>query len=233
MKISIITLFPEMFEKVFDVSMISRAKEKGTVEIEIIQLRDFGIGAHKVVDDKPYGGGVGMVLRVDVLDQAIQRTKTKKQKEMVILLDPKGKKLDQALVEKLSKKNHLILVCGHYEGYDERVRSIVDEEISIGDFVLSGGEIGAMVLVDSIIRLIPGNLEKEATALESFSENNGKRILEHPQYTRPAVYKKKKVPEDLLSGNPKIITAYRENEALKLTKKRRSDLLLQLVLPLL
>jgi tRNA (guanine37-N1)-methyltransferase len=178
-----------------------------------------------------------MVLRVDVLDQAIQKTKTKMQKparqkrlsvageEMVILLDPKGKKLDQALVEKLSKKDHLILLCGHYEGYDERVRDIVDEEISIGDFVLSGGEIAAMALVDSIIRLIPGNLEKEATALESFSDNNGERILEHPQYTRPAIYKKKKVPEELLSGNPKIITAYREKEALNLTKKRRPDLL--------
>lgn len=225
MKISIVTLFPEMFDKVFDVSMISRAKKKGTVQIEIIQLRDFGIGSHKAVDDKPYGGGVGMVLRVDVLDQAIQKIKTKTQGEMVILLDPKGKKLDQALVEKLSKRDHLILVCGHYEGYDERVRDIVDEEISIGDFVLSGGEIGAMALVDSIIRLIPGNLDKEATVLESFSDNNGKRILEHPQYTRPAIYKNKKVPEELLSGNPKIINTYRENEALKMTKKRRSDLL--------
>jgi len=225
MKISIITLFPEMFEKVFDVSMISRAKEKGTVEIEIIQLRNFGIGIHKTVDDKPYGGGVGMVLRVDVLDQAIQKTKTRTQKEMVILLDPKGKRLDQALVEKLAKIEHLILVCGHYEGYDERVRSIVDEEISIGDFVLSGGEIGAMTLVDSIIRLLPGNLEKAATMLESFSDNNGERILEHPQYTRPASYKKRKVPEELLSGNPKIINAYREKEALGLTKKRRPDLL--------
>ena len=225
MKISIITLFPEMFEKVFDVSMVSRAKEKGTVQIEIIQLRDFGIGSHKVVDDKPYGGGVGMVLRVDILDQAIQKTKTKMQKEMVILLDPKGKRLDQVLVEKLSKKEHLILVCGHYEGYDERVRDIVDEEISIGDFVLSGGEIGAMALVDSIIRLIPGNLEKEATINESFSNNNGERILEHPQYTRPAIYKNKKVPEELLSGNPKIINEYRRKEALSLTKKRRSDLL--------
>ena len=225
MKISIITLFPEMFEKVFDVSMISRAKEKGTVEIEIIQLRNFGIGSHKVVDDKPYGGGVGMVLRVDVLDHAIQKAKTKKHDEMVILLDPKGKKLDQALVEKLSKKEHLILICGHYEGYDERVRNLVDEEISVGDFVLSGGEIGAMALVDSIIRLIPGNLEKEATALESFSDNNGKRILEHPQYTRPAVYKNRKVPEELLSGNPKIINEFREKEALSQTKKRRPDLL--------
>jgi tRNA (guanine37-N1)-methyltransferase len=225
MKISIITLFPEMFEKVFDVSMISRAKERGTIEIEIIQLRDFGIGTHKVVDDKPYGGGIGMVLRVDVLDRAIQKTKKNKQGELAILLDPKGKKLDQALVERFSKKKHLVLVCGHYEGYDERVRDIVDEEISIGDFVLSGGEIGAMALIDSIVRLIPGNLEKEATTLESFSDNNGKRGLEHPQYTRPAIYKNKKVPEELLSGNPKIINAYRETEALKLTKKRRPDLL--------
>ena len=225
MKISIITLFPEMFEKVFDVSMVSRAKEKGTVQIEIIELRKFGIGSHKIVDDRPYAGGVGMVLRVDILDQAIQKTKTKMQREMVILLDPKGKRLDQTLVEKLSKKDHLILVCGHYEGYDERVRDIVDEEISIGDFVLSGGEIGAMALVDSIIRLVPGNLEKEATANESFSDNNGERILEHPQYTRPAIYKKRKVPVELLSGDPKIINAYRRKEALSLTKKRRPDLL--------
>lgn len=226
MKITIITLFPEMFANVFDISMISRAKEKGKVEIEIINLRDFGRGAHKIVDDRPYGGGVGMVLRVDVLDEAITNCKTGKSGETVILLDPKGKKLNQLIVEKLSKKKHLILICGHYEGYDERVRDLVDEEISLGDFVLSGGEIGAMALVDSIVRLIPGNLtKKEATMFESFSDDNGKRILEHPHFTRPAIYKKVKVPEALLSGNPKIISAFRQKEALKLTKKRRPDLL--------
>lgn len=215
-----------MFANVFDISMIKRAKEKGKVEIEIINLRDFGIGRHKIVDDNPYGGGAGMVLRVDVLDRAIQSVKTNKQKETVILLDPKGKKFEQRLAETFSKKEHIILICGHYEGYDERIRPLVDEEISLGDFVLSGGEIPAMALVDSVVRLIPGNLTKEEAIIsESFSEENGKRILEHPQFTRPAIYKKNEVPEELLSGNPKIINAFRKDGALKLTKKTRPELL--------
>lgn len=215
-----------MFDGVFGSSIIKRAQEKGQIQIELVDLRDFGIGKHKVVDDKPYGGGVGMVLRVDVLDKAIKETRIKKLKEAVILMDPKGEKYIQEKAEKFSKIDHLILICGHYEGYDERVRSLVDYEISVGDFVMSGGEIPAMTIVESVARLVPKVLEKEeASALESFSKIDNKRVLEHPQYTRPGKYKGKSVPKELLSGNPKIVDSYRLKKAMSLTRKRRPDLL--------
>ena len=192
----------------------------------MVNLRDFGQGKHRTVDDRPYGGGVGMVLRVDVLTQAIESTKKKSGREAVILLDPKGKQYKQEDVEFYSKYDHLILVCGHYEGFDERIRKIVDFELSIGDYILSGGEIPAMVVVESIARLIPGVFEKEeASYYESFSKIDGKRILEEPIYTRPAVYKGDSVPKELLSGDPKSISKYRKKEALNLTKKRRPNIL--------
>ena len=226
MRFSIITLFPEMFDGVFGSSIIKRAQEKGQIQIELVDLRDFGIGRHKVVDDKPYGGGVGMVLRVDVLDKAIKATRIKKLKEAVVLMDPKGEKYSQEKVETFSKIEHLIIICGHYEGYDERVRSLVDYEISIGDFVMSGGELPAMLIVESVARLVPKVLDKEeASAFESFSRINSKRILEHPQYTIPGKYKGKSVPKALLSGNPKIVDKFRLQKAINLTRKRRPDLL--------
>lgn len=225
MLISIITLFPKIFDPILSVSILGRAQEEGKVKINIVDLREFGLGRHKTVDDKPYGGGTGMVLRVDVLEAAINSVKTGKGNEAVILLDPKGETYKQNLAEKFTKYDHLILVCGRYEGFDERIRDYVDFEISIGDYVLSGGELPAMIMVESICRLLPGVLSKsEATELESFSESSKGRILEHPHYTRPAEYKKKKVPAELLSGNLAEITKYRIDKAEKLTKKRRPDL---------
>jgi len=224
MIISIITLFPEIFSSVFSSSIIARAVRAKTVTINFVNLRDFGIGPHKTVDDKPYGGGTGMVLRVDVLDRAISSAK-QGGNERVILLDPKGKVYSQNIAEELSQYDHLILVCGRYEGYDERVRELVDTEISIGDYVTSGGEIPAMVVVESVARLVPGVLAKEeATDLESFSDVDGTRILEHPQYTRPAEYNGRSVPQILLSGDQKQVKDYRISEAKKLTSKRRPDL---------
>lgn len=226
MRLSIITLFPQIFDNVFSLSIQGRVQKDKLIEIKTFDLRDYGEGPHKTVDDKPYGGGAGMVLRVDVLDRAITAVKTGKGKEAVILLDPKGVTYHQTLAEKFtSDYDHLIFVCGRYEGYDERARALVDYEVSIGDFVLAGGEIPAMAIIDSVIRLVPGVLKKEnATAFESFSQIGGKRILEYPHYTRPAVYKNEKVPEELLTGNFKKIDEYRLQKAEALTKKRRPDL---------
>lgn len=225
MLITIISLFPQIFDPVFSVSIIKRAKGAKKINFNFIDLRDYGVGKHKSVDDKPYGGGVGMVLRVDVLDQALHAAKRNVGLQAIILLDPKGEVYDQKKAEFFAKFDHLILVCGHYEGIDERARQFVDYEISIGDYILSGGEQAAMVLVDSITRLIPGVLKKEeATSFESFTKIGGERILEYPHYTRPRVYKGEKVPEELLSGNFKLIEHYRINEAKKLTRARRPDI---------
>lgn len=226
MHIFVITLFPEMFQSVFEHSIPKRALNDGKVEIKFVNLRDFGIGRHKVVDDTPYGGGAGMVLRVDVLENAISQTRKNEGNEKVILLDPKGKKYSQVAAQEYSQLDQLILVCGRYEGFDERVRNFIDEEISIGDYILSGGEIPAMVIVDSVIRLLPGVLKKEdATQLESFSEIEGKTLLESPVYTKPSVYKGLEVPKILKSGDKKLIDEYKKTESLKLTKARRPDIL--------
>lgn len=223
MKISILTLFPQMFEGPFDHSIVKNAREKKLVSINFINIRDFGIGRHKTVDDKPYGGGRGMILRVDVLENAILSAKDKnltKGEQKVVLLDPRGKTFNQRKAISLSKLKHLILICGHYEGIDERVRKFVDEEISIGDFIVTGGEIPAMLITDAIIRLIKGTLDEEVTRNESFSPH-----LEHPQYTRPQNYKNLKVPKILLSGNHKKIEEERQETSRKITRKLRPDLL--------
>lgn len=225
MTFTIITLFPEVFEPIFNASILGRAQKAGKIRVQTLNLRQFGLGKHKTVDDKPYGGGVGMVLRVDVIDQAIAAARIKGKKEAVILLDPKGKVYKQEYVEKFKKYNHLILVCGHYEGFDERVRKLVDFEISIGDYVLSGGEIAAMVVVESVARLAKDVLSKdEAHQLETFSNGKNGRIFEPPVYTRPAEYNGKIVPKILFSGNSKKIGEYRNGQALKQTSKRRPDL---------
>ncbi|MBI2430432.1 MAG: tRNA (guanosine(37)-N1)-methyltransferase TrmD [Candidatus Levybacteria bacterium] len=221
MKISILTLFPEMFQGPFDHSIIKIAREKKLLDISYINIRDFGIGRHRIVDDKPYGGGAGMIMRVDVIASALAKIKEKKR---IILLDPQGEKFTQKKAQELSKIDHLILVCGRYEGVDERVRSLADEEISIGDYVLTGGEIPAMVIVDSVSRLIPGVIQQESTLHESFSTP----MLEYPQYTRPPVFKKSAVPDILLSGDHQKIIDWRKKEAFEKTKKKRSDLLLGL-----
>jgi tRNA (guanine37-N1)-methyltransferase len=223
MIISIITLFPDMFSSVFSSSIIKRALAKKQITIHYINIRDFATDAYKSVDNHPYGGGTGMILRVDVLDRAIQFAKkqVKNKKAHIVLMDPQGTPYTQATAQSLTKQEHLILICGHYEGVDERVRELVTEEISIGDYVLTGGEIPAMVIVDSITRLLPGVLPKEdATIHESFSEGT----LEYPQYTRPEVYKKQSVPSVLLSGNHKVIDEWRRDQAQKKTYARRPDL---------
>jgi tRNA (guanine37-N1)-methyltransferase len=226
MKLSIITLFPEIFEPVINHSILKRAAQKGLVEFNLVNHRDFGIGDHRVVDDKLYGGGQGMVLRVDVLADAIEKTKSGIAGEVVILLDPQGVVYHQEFAEKLATLSHIILVCGHYEGVDERVRDLVDYEVSMGDFVLTGGEIPAMALIDSITRLIPGVLKQEkATKQESHSLIDGTRILEGPQYTRPEDFRGQKVPAVFLSGDPLKIEEYKSKAAIEKTEKRRPDLL--------
>lgn len=202
-------------------SMLFNAKSKGLLDIEIINLRDFGIGKRKTVDDIPYGGGAGMVLKPEPIFAAIESIKDRKNLR-VVMMTPSGKKYNQQTVKKLSKFSSLAIICGHYEGIDERVSSIVDEEISIGDYVLTGGEIPAMVLVDSVARLVPGVLGDERSSQdESFS--NG--ILEYPQYTRPDNFRGKKIPEILKSGHHAQITQWRKDQAIKKTRKNHPDLL--------
>lgn len=223
MKISIITLFPDMFVGPFGSSIIKRAIDQKHITIQYVNLRNFATDRYKSVDDHPYGGGTGMVLRVDVVDRAIQSSRLGfKQKEKVILLDPQGIPFTQICARKLSTLDHIIFLCGHYEGVDERIRSLVDEELSIGDYILTGGEIPAMVVIDSIVRLIPNVLSKaDATLHESFE--NG--TLEYPQYTRPKTYKDTHVPSILLSGNHANIAVWQKNQVRIRTKKRRPDLL--------
>lgn len=223
MKIDILTLFPKMFAGPFDESIIKRAIDKGLVEINICDLRGWGEGERRTVDDRPYGGGVGMILRVDIIEKAVSELKKGSKSTKVILLDATGKKFTQGMARKLSQAEHLIFIAGHYEGFDHRVHEhLVDEIISIGDYILTGGEIPAMVISDAVVRLLPGVLEKEeATSLESFSE----KLLEYPQYTRPEDYRGWKVPKILLSGNHKEIEKWRKKMALKKTKKFRPDLL--------
>lgn len=218
MKISVLTLFPEMFQSPFDHSIIKRAIEKSLIEVNYINIRDFGLGKHKTVDDKPYGGGKGMLLRVDVVHRAIEFAKDKtltKDKEKIFLLDARGETFTQQTAQKLSLLSHLILVCGHYEGVDERIEQFIDGKISIGNYVLTGGEIPAMVLVDSVSRLVKGVLDEEATELESFSLKEDAGVLEHPQFTRPPEYSGEKVPEILTSGNHAEINTWKKTHSKK------------------
>ncbi|WP_421385421.1 tRNA (guanosine(37)-N1)-methyltransferase TrmD [Bacillus salacetis] len=226
MKIDVLSLFPSMFSGVFGESILKKAQEKGAVQYNVVNFREFADNKHGQVDDYPYGGGAGMVLKpqpifdaVDSLSGGQENTK----KPRVILLCPQGKRFNQEKAEELAKEDHLIFVCGHYEGYDERIREhVVTDEISIGDFVLTGGELGAMVVVDSVVRLLPGVLGNEdSPVLDSFSSG----FLEHPHYTRPSDFRGMKVPEELISGNHKLIEEWRERESLKRTYERRPDLL--------
>ena len=220
MKFDVLTLFPEMF-KTLDESIIGRAKEKGLIEINLINIRDFSKDKHKKVDDTPYGGGAGMVIRPDVVYDAYSSIKNKETAK-VIYLSPQGNVLNQEKVKELSRNQHLILLCGRYEGIDQRVLDeIVDEEISIGDYVLTGGELPAMVLIDSVSRYVEGVLNNESVKEESFSNN----LLEYPQYTRPEEFRGKKVPEVLISGHHENIKKWREEKVLEVTKKKRPDLL--------
>ncbi|MDD5136723.1 MAG: tRNA (guanosine(37)-N1)-methyltransferase TrmD [Candidatus Omnitrophica bacterium] len=232
MRIDILTLFPGMFENVLGESMLKRAQGKGLAEIKVHDLRDWTSDSHRSADDKPFGGGAGMVMKLEPIWRALEELKvlrspltakrSTKRAVKVVLLTPQGKKLDQRSVKKLAKEKHLILICGHYEGVDERIRELADEEISIGDYILTCGELPAMVLVDSVVRLIPGVLgDDESVKFESFESG----MLEYPQYTRPAEFKGRRVPQVLTSGDHKKIEEWRMAEALKRTRERRPDLL--------
>lgn len=219
MKFDVLTLFPEMFEPL-NKSIIGKAKEKKLININLVNIRDFSKDKHKKVDDTPYGGGAGMVMMPDIIYDAYKSVKSDKAK--VIYMSPQGKTLNQKKVEELSNQEHLIILCGHYEGIDQRVLDkIVDEEISIGDYILTGGEIPAMVLIDSVTRYVEGVLKQDSIKEESFS--NG--LLEYPQYTRPEIFEGQRVPEVLLSGHHLNINKWRKEQSIKITKTKRPDLL--------
>ena len=219
MVIDILTLFPEMFDTVFNSSIIKRAIDLKKVTINVHNFRDFSKDLHHKVDDTPYGGGCGMVLTCQPIFDCVESLR--KEDSKVILLTPDGVLYKQKMAYKLAECSHLILICGHYEGFDERIRSICDFEISIGDFILTGGELASMILADSIVRLLPGVIEEESHLRESFNDN----LLDYPVYTKPRVYNGMEVPEVLLSGDHKRIEEYRKNESLKKTQIRRPDLL--------
>ena len=219
MKIDILTLFPEMFTGVFSQSIIKRAIDEKKVEITLHNFRDYSIDPHHKVDDTPYGGGNGMVLTCQPIFDCVEKLKTKDSK--VILLTPDGTPYQQQLAYQLSEEKHLILICGHYEGFDDRIRSICDMEISIGGYVLTGGELASMVITDSIVRLLPGVIEEESHRNDSFNNN----LLDYPTYTKPRIFRGLEVPSVLLSGNHKKIAEYRLQESMKKTKEKRPDLL--------
>ncbi|WP_044893790.1 tRNA (guanosine(37)-N1)-methyltransferase TrmD [Bacillus alveayuensis] len=224
MRIDILTLFPNMFSGVFSESILKKAQEKQAVSLNVINFREFADNKHKTVDDYPYGGGAGMVLKPEPIFAAVEHlTQNSATQPRIILLCPQGERYTQKKAEELAKEKHLIFICGHYEGYDERIREyLATDEISIGDYVLTGGELGAMVIVDSVVRLLPGVLGNESSpVLDSFSSG----LLEHPHYTRPADFRGMKVPDVLLSGNHKLIAEWREKESLRRTYLRRPDLL--------
>ena len=219
MKIDILTIFPSMFDGFLNTSIIKRAREKGFVDIQIHDIRSYSTDAHKRVDDYGYGGGRGMVLMPQPIFDAVDDIKT--DDSLVILMTPQGKQYKQKFAYDLSRKKHLILICGHYEGFDERIRSLADIEISIGDYVLTGGELASMVVTDSIVRLIDGVIEKESHLNDSFNNN----LLDYPVYTKPANFRGMKVPDVLLSGHHANIEKFRKEAALKKTTIRRPDLL--------
>ena len=220
MKISILSLFPHMFDGFLNESIIKRAIEDKKIEIEVIDFREYTKDPHKKVDDTPYGGGAGMVLACQPIFDCVNAIKTPESK--VIIMTPSGIPYKQKMAYDISKEKHLIIICGHYEGFDERILSLADMEISIGDYVLTGGELPAMVITDSIVRLIPGVINEESHINDSFNDNF---LLDYPTYTKPADYNGMKVPDILLSGDHKKIDEWRYQEALKKTQERRPDLL--------
>lgn len=219
MKIDILTLFPEMFQNVFSSSIINRAIKEKKVEITIHNFRDYSKDPHHKVDDTPYGGGAGMVLTCQPIFDCVESLKTKNSK--VILLTPDGTPYKQKTAYDLAKETHLIFICGHYEGFDERIRTLCDLELSIGDYILTGGELASMVITDSIVRLLPGVIEESSHQNDSFNNN----LLDYPTYTKPRVFRNLEVPKVLLSGDHKKIEEYRKKESLKKTVEKRPDLL--------
>ena len=219
MKISILSLFPHMFDSLLNESIIKRAIENKKVEIEIIDFRKYSKLSNNQVDDTPYGGGAGMVLRCEPIFDCIDDIKTAD--SYIVILSPEGTTYNQTIAKRLSKIKHLIIICGHYEGFDERIKSLADEIISIGDFILTAGELPAMMITDSITRLLDGVINKDSLDSESFNEN----LLDYPVYTKPEEYRGMKVPEILLSGNHQKIDEYRQNERIRITREKRKDLM--------
>lgn len=219
MKIDILTLFPEMISGYFNESIIKRSIEKGLVEINLHNFRKFSVRSNNQVDDTPYGGGAGMVLQCDPIFKCVESLKTPD--STVILVTPDGKTYNQKIAKELKLKKHLIIICGHYEGFDERIRSLADLEISIGDYILTGGELAACVITDSVVRLLSGAINEESLNSESFEDN----LLDYPTYTKPAVYQNMAVPLVLLSGDHQKIAKWREEMRVKKTQERRPDLL--------
>lgn len=219
MRIDILTLFPGMFKPFLEESIIKRAILGGKVSVNVIDIRSFSTLNNNQVDDTPYGGGAGMVLMCDPVFRAVESVKS--DKSHVVLLSPSGKTYNQKVAKEFKNYEHLILLCGHYEGFDERIKTIIDEEISIGDFVLTGGEVPAMAISDSIIRLLPGVISADSLESESFEDS----LLDYPVYTKPQVYRGMKVPDVLVSGDHKKIDEYRNSERLRITKEKRPDLL--------
>lgn len=222
-RIDILTLFPSMFDGFLNESIINRAIKRNLVQINVINFRDYTLDPHGKVDDTPYGGGAGMVLTPQPIFDAVEDLKAENTK--VILLTPDGKTYNQEMAYSYSKEEHIILICGHYEGFDERIRTLADSEISIGDYVLTGGEIPSMVITDSITRLIDGVIEKESHEYDSFNNN----LLDYPTYTKPRDFRGMKVPDVLTSGNHKEIEKYRLEQQIKKTKERRPDLLKEVI----
>ena len=219
MKIDILTIFPEMFIGFINTSIIKRAIDDKKVEIKIYNFRDYSLDKHNRVDDYPYGGGAGMVLQCEPIFRCIDEILTKDSK--VIMMSPAGRLFKQQVAVDLSKEKHLIILCGHYEGFDERIKTLVDMELSIGDYVLTGGEVPAMAVTDAIVRLIPGVISQDSLVSESFNDG----MLDYPTYTRPEVFRGMRVPEVLLSGDHKKIEEYRQSERIRRTKEAREDIL--------
>jgi len=225
-KIDILTLFPNMVKGPLKESILKRAQKKRLVRINVLDIRSFTHNRHRTADDAPYGGGAGMVLKPELIFEAVEFIKSKVQnprsKAKVILMTPQGERFDQGMAKRMAKEKHLIFICGHYEGIDERVKRIVTDEISIGDYVLTGGELASLVVIDALVRLIPGVLGKEESIIcDSFYSG----LLDYPHYTRPEEYRKMRVPSVLLSGNHERIARWKRKEALRRTLKRRPDLL--------
>lgn len=228
MRIDVLTLFPRMFDGPLGESIIGKARERGLLDIRVSNFRDFSDNKHQTVDDYPYGGGAGMLLKVQPIYDNLAAIEAEQpiEKKRIVLLDPAGKPFNQKMAEDFSKEDHLIFICGHYEGYDERIRSLVTDEVSLGDYVLTGGELGAMVMIDATVRLLPDVLGNNTSA-QTDSHSTG--LLEHPQYTRPAEFAGMQVPEVLTNGNHKLIAEWQLKESLRRTYLRRPDMLAKLV----
>ncbi|MGK0551954.1 tRNA (guanosine(37)-N1)-methyltransferase TrmD [Enterococcus faecalis] len=229
MRIDVLTLFPRMFEGPMGESIIGKAREKKLLELNISNFRDFSDNKHQTVDDYPYGGGAGMLLKVQPIYDNLKaiETQTNNQPKRVILLDPAGTPFNQKMAEEFAQEDHLVFICGHYEGYDERIRTLVTDEVSLGDYVLTGGELGAMVMIDATVRLLP---EVLGNTLSAQSDSHSTGLLEHPQYTRPALFNDLPVPEVLTNGNHKLIAQWQLKESLRRTYLRRPDMLAKLEL---